>query len=73
MLFVTEVVEGKVFLRKSLMALRLPLFIFAAAYLYKSSQDRLRKIWVVVLALGVPTLLTDVYATSQTTDMRYTL
>jgi hypothetical protein len=74
MLFVTEVVEGNVFLRKSLMALRLPFFIFASAYLYAFLNARRPQLMLVLLiGLGVPTLLTDLYATSQTTDSRYTM
>lgn len=73
MLFITEVLEGNVFLRKSLMTLRLPLFILSAAYLYTSSLTRIRRIYLPLLALAAPTLLTDLYATSNNYDERYTM
>ena len=71
MLFVNDVIEGNVFLRKSLMALRLPLLIFSAAYLY-AAWSRLPRLLILLLALAVPTLFTDWFATSQTDDARYT-
>jgi hypothetical protein len=72
MLFVTEVFEGNVFLRKGLMTLRLPLIILSASYLYTCALSRWRRIAVAGLALALPTLLTDVYASSNTADARYT-
>jgi hypothetical protein len=77
MLFVTEVLEGNVFLRKSLTVLRLPLFILSAAFLY-TTWSSLRRVsgitaaLVALAALAVPTLLTDLLATSATRDARYT-
>jgi len=72
MLFVTEELEGNVFLRKSLMILRLPLFILAASYLYTSSFNRIKKISLLLLMLASPTLVTDVYATSNIHNKQYT-
>jgi hypothetical protein len=75
MLFVTEVLEGNVFLRKSLMTLRLPLIILSAAYLYTSllSPRRVSRVALVLSALAVPTLFTDLYASSIADDGRYTM
>jgi hypothetical protein len=72
MLFVTEVLEGNVFLRKGLLTLRLPLIILSASYLYMISFSRLRKVSFALLALALPTLFTDIYASSNTDDARYT-
>lgn len=74
MLFVTESIEGNVFLRKSLTALRLPLLILSAAYLYWtwSVPSRLPRFFILLLVFSLPTLFTDWFATSQTGDARYT-
>jgi len=72
MLFVTEILEGNVFLRKSLMTLRLPLFMLAATYLYALPLEKMRRLPLVLLALAVPTAFTDIYAASRTDDERYT-
>jgi hypothetical protein len=72
MLFVTETIEGNVFLRKSLMLLRLPLFILAASYIYSSSFEQMKKISLLVLILAAPTAVTDVYATSNIRNKQYT-
>jgi hypothetical protein len=73
LLFVTEVLEGNVFLRKSLLTLRLPVLILASTYLYLGWERPLRKLPLLLLALCVPTLFSDVYATSSVHDVRYTM
>jgi hypothetical protein len=69
MLFITEVLEGNVFLRKALTVARLPLLLLSGRYLYSF----LRPTWGVSLLvlLAAPTLITDTYATSDTSDVRH--
>ena len=49
------------------------MFILSAAYLYSLSLRRMRKFAVLILGAAVPTLATDLYATSQTSDARQTM
>jgi hypothetical protein len=72
MLFVTEALEGNVFLRKALTVLRLAFFVLAARYLYVAPLTLIKKAIALLLLLGIPTLVTDVYATSTSTDPRDT-
>jgi uncharacterized membrane protein len=69
MLFITEVLEGNVFLRKALTVARLPLLILSGRYLYSFLKPTLAVGLLVLLA--APTLLTDTYATSDTSDARH--
>jgi hypothetical protein len=69
MLFITEVLEGNVFLRKALTVARLPLLILSGRYLYSFLRPTLAVGLLVLLA--APTLLTDTYATSDTSDARH--
>jgi hypothetical protein len=64
MLFVTESLEGNVFLRKSIMVFRVPLFLLAAAKLYSAFHGRVNRMTWCLLVLALPTLVTDTYATS---------
>jgi len=72
MLFITETLEGNVFLRKSLYLFRLPLILFTGYYLYHAIPTKSFKILIVLLVLAFPTVLTDVYAISNVTNKRYT-
>jgi len=69
MLCITEVLEGNVFLRKALTVARLPLLLLSGRYLY----SLLRPTWGVSLLvlLAAPTLITDTYATSETSDAQH--
>jgi hypothetical protein len=69
MLCITEVLEGNVFLRKALTVARLPLLLLSGRYLYSF----LRPTWGLglLVLLAAPTLLTDTYATSDTSDARH--
>ena len=69
MLFITEVLEGNVFLRKALTVARLPLLMLSGRYLYSFLRPTLAASLLVLLA--APTLLTDMYATSDTSDARH--
>lgn len=69
MLCVTEVLEGNVFLRKALTVVRLPLLLLSGRYLYSFLRPTLGVSLLVLLA--APTLLTDAYATSDTSDARH--
>jgi uncharacterized membrane protein len=64
MLFVTETLEGNVFLRKSIMVFRVPLFLLAASRLYSAFHGRVSAVTWGLLVLALPTLVTDTYATS---------
>lgn len=70
MLCITEVLEGNVFLRKALTVARLPLLLLSARYLYSFLRPTLGVGLLVLLA--APTLITDTYATSDTSDPRHT-
>jgi hypothetical protein len=69
MLCITEVLEGNVFLRKALTVARLPLLLLSGRYLYSFLRPTLGVSLLVLLA--APTLLTDAYATSDTSDVRH--
>ena len=69
MLCITEVLEGNVFLRKALTVARLPLLLLSGRYLYSFLRPTLGVSLLVLLA--APTLLTDAYATSDTSDARH--
>lgn len=69
MLCITEVLEGNVFLRKALTVARLPLLLLSARYLYSIPRPTLGVSLLVLLA--APTLITDTYATSDTSDTRH--
>jgi len=69
MLCITEVLEGNVFLRKALTVARLPLLLLSGRYLYSVLRPTLGMSLLVLLA--APTLLTDAYATSDTSDARH--
>jgi hypothetical protein len=69
MLCITEVLEGNVFLRKGLTVARLPLLLLSGRYLYSFLRPTLGVSLLVLLA--APTLLTDAYATSDTSDARH--
>jgi uncharacterized membrane protein len=69
MLCITEVLEGNVFLRKALTVARLPLLLLSGRYLYSFLRPSLGVSLLVLLA--APTLLTDAYATSDTSDARH--
>lgn len=69
MVCITEVLEGNVFLRKALMVARLPLLLLSGRYLYSVLRPTLRVSLLVLLA--APTLITDTYATSETSEARY--
>jgi hypothetical protein len=69
MLFITEVLEGNVFLRKALTVARLPLLLLAGRYLYTCLRPTLGLSLVVLSA--APTLVTDTYAASDTSDARH--
>jgi hypothetical protein len=69
MLFITEVLEGNVFLRKALTVARLPLLLLSGRYLYSFLRPTLGVGLLVLLA--APTLITDTYATSDTRDARH--
>jgi len=69
MLCITEVLEGNVFLRKALTVARLPLLLLSGRYLYSFLRPTLGVSLLVILA--APTLLTDAYATSDTSDARH--
>ena len=69
MLCITEVLEGNVFLRKALTVARLPLLLLSGRYLYSFLRPTLGLSLLVLLA--APTLLTDAYATSDTSDARH--
>ena len=69
MLCITEVLEGNVFLRKALTVARLPLLLLSGRYLYSFLRPTLGVSLLVLLA--APTLLTDTYATSDTSDARH--
>jgi hypothetical protein len=69
MLFITEVLEGNVFLRKALTVARLPLLILSGRYLYSFLRPNLAVSLLVLLA--APTLLTDTYATSDIRDAQH--
>jgi hypothetical protein len=64
MLFVTESLEGNVFVRKSIMVFRVPLFLLAASSLLEAFQRRVHRMTWCLLLLAFPTLITDTYATS---------
>jgi hypothetical protein len=66
MLCITEVLEGNVFLRKALTVARLPLLLLSGRYLYSFLRPTLGVSLLVLLA--APTLITDTYATSDTSD-----
>jgi hypothetical protein len=69
MLFITEVLEGNVFLRKALTVARLPLLLLSGRYLYSFLRPTSAVSLLVLLA--APTLITDTYATSDTSDARH--
>ena len=69
MLCITEVLEGNVFLRKALTVARLPLLLLSGRYLYSFLRPTLGVSLLVLLA--APTLITDTYATSDTSDARH--
>jgi len=69
MLCITEVLEGNVFLRKALTVARLPLLLLSGRYLYSLLRPTLGTSLLVLLA--APTLITDTYATSETSDVRH--
>jgi hypothetical protein len=69
MLCITEVLEGNVFLRKALTVARLPLLLLSGRYLYSILRPTLGVSLLVLLA--APTLITDTYATSDTSDTRH--
>jgi hypothetical protein len=69
MLCITEVLEGNVFLRKALTVARLPVLLLSGRYLYSFLRPTLGVSLLVLLA--APTLLTDAYATSDTSDARH--
>jgi hypothetical protein len=66
MLCITEVLEGNVFLRKALTVARLPFLLLAGRYLYSFLRPTLAVGLLVLFA--APTLITDTYATSDTSD-----
>jgi hypothetical protein len=69
MLCITEVLEGNVFLRKAFTVARLPLLLLSGRYLYSFLRPTLGVSLLVLLA--APTLITDTYATSDTSDARH--
>jgi hypothetical protein len=69
MLCITEVLEGNVFLRKALTVMRLPLLLLSGRYLYSMLRPKMGVSLLVLLA--APTLITDTYATSDTSDARH--
>lgn len=69
MLLITEVLEGNVFLRKALTVVRLPLLLLSGRFLYSLLRPTLGVSLLVLMA--APTLFTDTYATSDTSDARH--
>jgi hypothetical protein len=68
MAFVTEALEGNVFLRKGLYLLTLPLFLAAGHYLYSATLKRGMAVMLAFALLAFPTVVTDIYALIDTND-----
>ena len=65
MFFVTEVLDGNAFLRKSIQIIRLPIVLFTGYYLARVSARRWLAAIIVLLVIAVPTVFTDVYAVTR--------
>lgn len=72
MAFVTEALEGNVFLRKGLYLLTLPLFLAAGHYLYNAVMKRGMVVLLACALLAFPTVVTDMYALMDTNDETFT-
>jgi len=72
MAFVTEALEGNVFLRKGLYLLTLPLFLAAGHYLYSATLKRGMVVMLACAFLAFPTVVTDIYALIDTNDETFT-
>jgi len=62
MLFVSESLEGNVFLRKALYLLTLPLWLFTGTYVCYTRSITCNRLLLVLLMLSLPTSLTDVWS-----------
>jgi len=72
MAFVTETLEGNVFLRKGLYLLTLPLFLSAGYYLYNAAMKRGLLVMLACALVALPTVATDIYALIDTGDEGFT-
>lgn len=72
MAFVTEALEGNVFLRKGLYLLTLPLFLAAGHYLYSATMKRGMVVMLACAFLALPTVVTDIHALIDTDDKTFT-
>ncbi len=72
MAFVTEALEGNVFLRKGLYLLTIPLFLSAGCYLYKVALKKGMLIMLACAIAAVPTVATDIYSLIDTDDETFT-
>ncbi|MDI6616598.1 MAG: hypothetical protein QME27_07770, partial [Syntrophaceae bacterium] len=72
MAFVTEALEGNVFLRKGLYLLTLPLFLAAGHYLYSATMKRCMAVMLACAFLALPTVATDIRALIDTNDETFT-
>jgi len=70
--FVTETLEGNVFLRKGLYLLTLPLFLSAGYYLYDAAMKKGMLIMLACAFVALPTVATDIYALIDTNDETFT-
>jgi len=65
MVFVTEALDGNTFLRKSIQVMRLPIVLFTCCFLVHVAGRRWFAVVMVLLAVAVPTVFTDVYAVTK--------
>ncbi|MDD5722595.1 MAG: hypothetical protein PHY29_02520 [Syntrophales bacterium] len=61
---ITDALEGNVVLRKSLYFVRMPLFFLSIQYVYSMNKGIFNKVIIFLMILALPTVVTDVWATS---------